>query len=127
MADGTPVYFFTPNPPYKALTKYGVLLTPTSSEVYCIHASGNFPTAAEAKSQMDILVELLSKKYGPSKNPVSASLLGATKTFGTNENEIQVKTKGADLSVTYINSEISKAAEKELIAIESGRVDASGL
>ncbi|MFQ5470644.1 MAG: hypothetical protein ACE5EH_10110 [Gammaproteobacteria bacterium] len=66
-----PEYAFTPSSPYKPLTKYSVFVSPISNQVYKIKATGQLKTKKKCLAELELLEQLLSRKYYKTSQKIS--------------------------------------------------------
>ncbi len=135
LTDGTPMYQFQPDKPFRSFTSYYVLITPTSHLIYAIWGIGPCENAESGEKEQALLMELLEKKYGPKDAD------DVFKGFRDHLNKTQSITQGGryvmtqvphafqnqTVEVRYVSSGLSKTAEIERLKSEGKKVDASGL
>ena len=75
-------------------------------------------------------MKLLEEKYGASKNQGLLDSIGDTSRISHGSRYVLTKVSGfvdTSIDLRYYDRELEKAAEKERIAIEQGKVDPTGL
>ena len=148
--DGVPIYQFTPDKPFRSLTKYTVLITPKTHRIYSISGIGSFGNNREAANkEVSIIKELLKQKYpkASDSNGFLESFLdgfNGSSTFKTGSRTVIAEVTGNSdirVEIRYNDDDLKKAtkmehsaivdermaAEKKGIENESKKVDASGL
>ena len=130
LTDGTTMYRFQPESPFRSLTEYYVLTTPSTNRIYCIWAQGPTENTASAKKEQAVLMELLQQKYGQAQRPGAFDAMTDLKQISQGSRYIVTKVTGfvkPMLEVRYYDSELSKAAEQERLSIEAKKASSSGL
>ena len=130
LTDGTVMYQFTPQSPFRSLTKYYVLITPTTNKIYSIWGLGDAGNTATGKKEQDVLMELLTQKYGAPKKEGLFDALHDAKQISQGSRSVLTKVTGfvdATLEIRYYDHDISKVAEKERLAIEAKKAGGTGL
>jgi len=130
LTDGTPMYQFSPEKPFRSFTRYYVLITPTTHKIYAIWGIGDVENTETGKKEQTLLTELLEKKYGVTeKRGVMDSLLDRNKISHGSRYAMTKVTGIIDVAIEirYHDGDLEAEAEKERLAIEGKKVDASGL
>jgi len=130
LTDGTPMYQFSPEKPFRSFTKYYVLITPTTHKIYAIWGIGAVENTETGKKEQALLMELLQKKYGATKEQGLMEKLGDTRTISHGSRYAMTKLTGiidVTIEIRYYDRDLQTEGEKERLAIEGKKVDASGL
>lgn len=99
------------------------MISPTTHVIYSIWGIGKVAKGTAQKEQ-DVLMELLSKKYGPPQESFMVKEIVQGKRRVLTKAETFV---GEDLEIRYYDQEVQDIAEKERLAIETKKADGSGL
>ncbi len=135
LTDGTPMYQFKPDKPFRSFTSYYVLITPTTHRIHSIWATGPCENSESGEKEQALLMELLEKKYGPKDAD------DGFKRFEARLNKTQFITQGGryvmtqvphdfkdhTVEVRYVDGTLGKTGEQERLKAEGKKVDASGL
>jgi len=130
LTDGTPMYEFSPSKTFRSFKRYYVMITPTTHKIYSIWAIGTFENTATAKKEQALLMELLIQKYGEEKKEGIFDAMSDVKRIDKGDRDILLKISGftdVTLDIRYYDRPLEKLAEKERLAIEAKKVDASAL
>ena len=130
LTDGTPMYMFQPTKPFRSFSKYYVLITPKTNKVYGIWAIGDVESDPMCKKEQDLLMAILTKKYGQSGNKDLMSNFMDVETIQSDNRKIITKCSGysdVTIDIRYYDNDLKSIAEKERIELESEKLDASGL
>lgn len=130
LTDGTPMYQFEPTSPYRAFQAYYVMITPKTHQIYSIWGIGETETSGKAENERDVLLEILSKKYGKVDEDSFGGVLNGAKSITAGSRQIIVKAGGfsnGEIEIRYYDNDLRDKAEKERIEMEASKVDASGL
>jgi len=122
-------YVFEPSQPYEKFDTYFAVVTPITHIVYGIGAVGK-TEFSDCKPDMDVLVSILSEKYGQLSDDSSYSI-DPKKQLQKGRKLISVKCNmgfdEATLEIQYKDDSIAKLAEEERIELESKKVNKDGL
>ena len=124
------MYQFAPKSPFRSLTKYYVLITPSTNKIYSIWGMGAEGNTETGKKEQDVLMELLTQKYGtPKKEGVFDALYDAKQISQGNRTVLTKATGFVDttLEIRSYDHDIEKVAESERIAIEAKQAGGTGL
>lgn len=130
LTNGTRMYQFTPTKSFRSFTKYYVLITPKTHQIYSIWAIGEVTNTETGKKEQDLIMELLTKKYGASEKQGIFDTMRDSKIITHGTRSVSTKISGiidATLDIRYTDHDLDKIAEKERLSIEGNKVDASGL
>jgi len=131
LVDGREMYQFPPQNPFRSLTRYYVLITPTTNKIYSIWGIGVAGNLAKWKLEQDVLMELLTQKYGPPNKANIFDSLHDTKEISQGNRAVLTKVTGfgedATLEIRYYDHDIEKIAEKERLASEAKKAGGGGL
>jgi hypothetical protein len=130
LTNGTPMYQFSPAKPFRSFTKYFVLITPTTRKIYSIWALGSTENTETGKKEQALLMELLQQKYGTTEKEGMFDALYDTKQIRHGNRSVLTKVTGfgkVTIEVRYYDHDLEAIAEKERLAVEGKKVDASGL
>ena len=130
LTDGTPMYQFSPEKKFRSFSRYYVLITPKSHKVYAIWGIGDIENTEICKKEQDLLMTILSDKYGEKNEEDLFSSLYDSEMIIQGNRYVMTKCTGLmDISVEirYKDNEYEKLAENERIEIESKKLDSSGL
>ena len=118
-------YKFSPQKLYGVFVDYRIRVTPETSKVFYIKASGEVKNKAECESEFGAITAVLDKKYGRGKENLAAQMAGMKQLrYSGSNGRIVVqcsKLLKYEVSVNYISDEV----EKEAIA-ERGKQKSSG-
>ena len=124
------MYQFAPQNPFRSLTKYYVLITPTTNKIYSIWGMGAAGNTETGKKEQDVIMALLTQKYGsPKKEGVFDALYDA-KQISQGNRTVLTKVTGfvdATLEIRYYDHDIEKVGEQERLAIEARKAGGKGL
>ncbi|MES2706110.1 MAG: hypothetical protein V4726_05840 [Verrucomicrobiota bacterium] len=130
LTDGTPMFQFAPEKPFRSLKKYFVLVTPTTNKIYCIWAIGGAANTEAGKKEQAVIMALLEKKYGAPVKPDLSDNLYDLKKIIQGERMVMTKVTGitdVTLELRYWDFALKEVAEKERIAIEAAKAGGDGL
>ncbi len=130
LTDGTPMYQFAPESPFRSLSSYYVLITPKTRRIYSIWAIGSFPNDESAKKEQAVIMELLTQKYGQGKGDNPFMSFADVKQIDQGDRSVLTKVSGfmdATLDLRYYDDTLRELAEKERLEIEASKADARGL
>lgn len=129
LTNGTPMYGFKPTKPYQAFQDYWVLITPRTQQVYAIWARGKFDNAAKASAEADVLMTILTRKYGPQDKDSMA--IGDVRVIQQANRSVVVKVdnnfSSAALEARYYAIDLEQLAKEERLQIEAAERDTGGL
>lgn len=122
MEDGTPIYEFKPEKRFRDFSKYWVLMSPKGKKVHSIIVRGNFDSDELAKRESDLLLSLLTEKYG---KKVDKNMFG----FEVKQDGVSVSVREVwnGLQITYRNNAMETEAENERLEIEGGKAFVASL
>ena len=130
--NNTDMYEVKATQPYVAFNQYYIEVSPKSSKIQSIHATGQYSTLNDCVAEYKVLLTVLDDKYKNFKEPVKMNKngysigmqLGANSiTTMCNENE----DKSATMAISYLTSESTETktpAENNLLL---EKIDARGL
>jgi hypothetical protein len=130
LTDGTIMYMFNSSKPFRSFSKYYVLITPKTNKVYGIWAIGDIESDPMCEKEQDLLMSILTKKYGKPENTNSMFSFMDTETIQNGNRTIITKCSGysdVSIDIRYYDNNLKSIAEKERIELESEKLDASGL
>lgn len=130
LTDGTPMYQFTPDKPFRSFKKYYVLITPTTHKIYGIWGIGSVENTATGKKEQALIMQLLQQKYGTKQKEGVMDGLYDIQQVTQGNRRVLTKITGiidATIDIRYYDSDLEKAAETERLELESKKVDGSGL
>jgi len=130
LTDGTPMYMFEPEKPFRSFSKYYVLITPKTNKVYGIWGIGEIDSDPMCTKEQDLLMAILNKKYGETDDQGLMSTIVDAKTITIGERYITSKCSGysdVTIDIRYYDENLKSISEKERIEIESEKLDSSGL
>ncbi|MFZ2279914.1 MAG: hypothetical protein WAW39_19105 [Prosthecobacter sp.] len=130
LTDGTVMYQFKPEKPFRSLKTYYVLISPTSNQIYSIWGIGSTANAATGKQEQAVLMELLTQKYGSSEKEGITDALYDRKQISQGPRQILTKVTGfsdVTIEIRYTDIELAALAEKERLVIEAGKANGAGL
>ena len=130
LTDGTPMYQFKPDKPFRSFSKYYVLITPTTHKIYSIWGIGRVEKTESGKKEQALLMQLLTEKYGSEDKPGLMDAFSDSKHISQGQRYILTKITGftdTTIEIRYYDMDLEKSAEQERLAIEGKKVDRSGL
>ena len=130
LTDGTTMYKFKTENPFRSFSRYYVLITPKTEKVYSIWGIGDIDSDAMCEKEQDLLMAILVKKYGEMSEQSLMSSLYDSKTISQGDKSVSTKCTGFSditIDIRYYDHELKTLAEKERIELESDKLDASGL
>ena len=130
LTDGTTMYQFKPEKPFRSFSRYYVLITPKTNKVYGIWAIGDIDGDAKCGKEQDLLMAILSKKYGKSDNQDVMSSFMDIEKIAIGNRRILTKCSGysdVTIDIRYYDDDLKLIAEEERIELESEKLDSSGL
>jgi hypothetical protein len=130
MKDGTPMYEFTPQKPFRSFTKYYVLITPRTKRIYSIWGVGPTENTETGEKEQAVLMQILEGKYGPSEKEIPFISMDSIKQISHGSRLVLTKVEGIidpTIQVRYYDDDLTTLAEKERVSIEGKKVDSSGL
>jgi len=116
LTDGIPFYKFSPVNPYDKCDSYYVHITPTTKIIYSIVAQGEMKNDAACTNEQNVLMELLTKKYGSTQGRSFFNALRDAERIAQGDREIYIGCTGSDnttLRIVYTDHKIGKQAEEE--------------
>ena len=122
------VYSFMPEHPYEPLTEYFIYVTPRSGRVYQIEAVGNFKKRESCVEELELLGDILTRKYGKKNHDASVRFTDLDViSFGGQKRRIIVKCTGYftkhKLKLIYVDRELMKVAKQETRAPNGSGMD----
>ena len=130
LTDGTPMYQFRPNKPFRSFNSYYVLITPSTHKIYAIWALGPVGNTETGKKEQALLMQILVDKYGPLDSTGFADTMGDAKHITQGNRTVYTKINGftnTTIDIRYYDADLTGLAERERLAIEAKKVDSSGL
>jgi hypothetical protein len=130
LTDGTPMYQFAPEKPFRSFKRYFVLVTPKTNRIYSIWGIGEFENQPTAEKEQALLLEILKQKYGEKKKEGLMDGLLDLRQIDQGDRYVITKVSGftnVTLDVRYYDNALTKQAEKERLELEAKKVDSSGL
>jgi hypothetical protein len=130
LTDGTKMYQFSPEKPFRSFKRYYVLITPKTNKVYSIWGLGDFENTPTAKKEQALIMEILKNKYGEKEKEGFMDSLSDVKRVDHGDRSILVKISGMvdiTMDIRYYDDELRNLAEEERLQIEAAKVDSSGL
>lgn len=130
LTDGTPMYQFSPEKKFRSFSRYYVLITPKSHQVYAIWGIGNIENTATCKKEQKLLMAILKDKYGQEKEKDLFSSLYDAEMITQGDRYVMTKCSGfsdVTVEIRYEDNKYEKLAENERIELESKKLDSSGL
>ena len=130
LTDGTPMYQFSPQNPFRSFKRYYVLITPKTNKVYAIWGIGDMENNEIAKNEQAVIITILQKKYGKEQEQGLMASMYDARTIDQGNRYVMVKTSGitdVTIDIRYYDKALEKLAEKERIEIEAGKANSSGL
>jgi hypothetical protein len=130
LKNGQVLYYFVPDNPFRSITSYYLLTTPTTNKIYAIVGTGSIKNIETGKLEQNVLMELLCQKYGPQKNADAIESLQNIKGISQGNRIVTTRINGyADttLDLMYFDNDLAKLAEKERVALETKKASGSGL
>jgi hypothetical protein len=130
MTDGTPMYQFRPEKPFRSFSKYYVLVTPSTHKVYCIWGIGRVENTETGKKEQAIVMQAIEEKYGPQDNAGLMDGFYDSQHITQGSKMVMTKITGfmdTTIEIRYYDNELEKVAEQERLAIEGKKVDKTGL
>lgn len=127
--DDFQMYYIEPVNPYDKFLVYMVTVTPVSNVILSIAAAGE-TKANSCSNEMDVLVSLLSKKYGELKKPDGFQVDPVKKiTVGSRSIEVScdIGYETSKLAINYVDSDLFLKGDKERIELKSKKVNKDGL
>jgi hypothetical protein len=130
LADGSTAYHFVPQNPLPSLKLYFVLITPTTNRICSIRAIGPAASVQAGKMQQAMLMDLLTRKYGPpEKESASSSRLNA-KLINQGTRSVMTLVAGSPdvtLEIRYGDGDLYGLAERERLLTKPTKVNDAGL
>lgn len=129
LTDGTPMYLFKPKSKFRSFSRYYVIITPKTHQVYSIWGRGDVENTQTGQKEQAVILSILEKKYGKRKDSGIVGSLYDAESIVKGDKSIMVKVTGfidTTLEVRYYDDTLKALAEKERIEIESSKVDDSG-
>ena len=130
LTDGTPMYQFTPDKPFRSFRNYYVLITPSSHKIYAIWGIGPAGNTETGKKEQALVMQILTEKYGSEDEPGIADAFGDAKHITKGSRTVYTKITGftdTTIEIRYIDADLTALAERERLASEAKKVDSSGL
>ena len=130
MQDGTPAYRFKTEKGFRSFTHYYVRITPTTHQIYGIFAFGRAENTERGKKEQALVMELLSQKYGEVETVTGMAVMHHTLAIKQENRYVMTRVTGFSpvlVEIHYHDEELQKLAERERLAIEGKKTDASGL
>jgi hypothetical protein len=130
LTDGTPMYQFTPEKPFRSFKRYFVMITPKTNRIYSIWGIGDFENTPTAQKEQALILEILKQKYGEKKKEGLMDRLSDIKQIDQGDRSVVVKISGmmeVTMDIRYYDEPLRKIAEKERLELEAKKVDSSGL
>ena len=130
LTDGTPMYQFNPEKPFRSFTKYFVMITPTSHQIYSIWGMGSSENTETAQKEQAVVIEILKQKYGEEEKQGLMDTISDIKQIIQGDRNVIVKVSGftdVAIDIRYTDSKPEELAENERLALEAKKVDSSGL
>lgn len=130
LTDGTPMYQFQPDKPFRSFTRYYLMITPTTRKVYAIWGIGPSENTESGKKEQALVMELLQQKYGPKDKDGLLDGFYDSQHISRGSRYIMTKVTGitdTTVEIRYIDKDIEKIAEQERLKLEGKKVDPSGL
>ena len=120
-------YTFVPTNTFRSFVKHSVHVTHNEHKICRISAMANFNSRSEAELELDILMKLLSSKYGPEWRFPKEGQPGGLRAIRQKNRSIvagvQTSSAGGHVIIAYNDESLQKLAEREGIR----RLDKSGL
>jgi len=130
LTDGTPMYQFQPDKPFRSFTSYFLLITPATHKVYAIWGIGPCANTESGKKEQALLMELLKQKYGPQDADGLMDGFYDSEHISKGSRYVMTKVTGITditVEVRYQDQDLEKIAEQERLKLEGKKVDPSGL
>ena len=130
LTDGTPMYQFAPQKPFRSFKRYFVMITPKTNRIYSIWGIGDFENTPTAQKEQALIMEILKQKYGDKKKEGLLEAMTDAKQIDQGDRSVMVKVSGmmdVTLEIRYYDDTLKDVAEKERLEIEAKKVDSSGL
>ena len=122
------VYLFNPKRKFRSFSKYLVQITPKTHKVYAITGVGGMANDSFCEKEQALIMAILQKKYG--KVQEDQFSLHDTEQIRQGNRVVGTQCSGfvdVNLFIVYLDEKLVKLAENERIALESEKVDSSGL
>src|SRR5260370_22193771 len=94
LQDTTPSYHFKRAKPFRSFSKYYVLITPTTHKIYSIWDIGRVENTESGKKEQDLLMQLLTEKYGSEDKPGLMDAFSDSKHISQGQRYILTKITG---------------------------------
>jgi hypothetical protein len=130
LTDGTPMYQFLPDKPFRSFTRYFVMITPTTHKIYAIWGVGPAANTEAGKKEQALVMELLQQKYGPKDKAGLGDGFYDAEHITQGGRSVLTKITGftdTTIEVRYEDRTLEKTAEQERLKLEGKKVDPSGL
>ncbi len=90
LTDGIPIYRFIPVKPFRSFSRYYVMITPESHQIYKIWAIGDIENIGKGNKERDLILTLLEKKYGKQEKDRLFEALSSSRTITRKTKRIEV-------------------------------------
>ena len=130
LTDGTIMYQFQSEKPFRSFSRYYVLITPKTNKVYSIWGIGDMDSDGKCGKEQDLLMAILTKKYRESDNQGAMDSFMDIEKIDIGNKRIVTKCSGysdVTIDIRYYDDELQIIAEEERIELESEKLDSSGL
>lgn len=123
-------YRFKPKSGFRSFSTYTLSVTPKTGLIYRIIVWGDMQNLATCKSEQNVIMSILERKYGKAiEHDIGGDSIGNKR---IDQDNMFVWTacsrgRGGRISIGYGDRRLRAQAEKERIELETEKVDASGL
>ena len=119
-------YLFSPEKKFRSFSTYMISITPKTRKIYGIFAGGDMDDDSTCEKEQALIMAILKQKYGE----IVKHALSSRQGIEQGNRIVLIKCSGlfdVTLSIVYLDSKLADLAENERIALESSKVDSSGL